>query len=145
MAGYTFLEKTEAQTERFEREFMYTPEDYEENIKYFNKITDLCADRGIQLEFFIVPACEYVSSELSDELRNIRRDTTVTNFNDYFDEIGLDLENDFFDKRHVNFKGATKFSDYLSEYIEDNYELSGKEHDADLWQRRIEKINEKLS
>lgn len=145
MAGYTYLEKAEPQTERFEREFLCTEEEYEDNIKYFNKIVDLCNKKGIELEFFTVPACEYVSFGLSDNLKYIRRDGIVTNFNDHFDEIGFDLEKDFFDKRHTNFTGAVKFSDYLSEYIEENYELPYNEHDRELWNERVEYINEKLS
>lgn len=145
MAGYTYLEKTEAQTERFEREFLCTDEEYEYNISWLDKIVKLCEKEGIELELFIVPACEYVSPGLTEKLREAAGEVRVTNFNDVFEEISLDLETDFFDKRHVNFKGAVKFSDYLAEYIEDNYELPDNGHDEDLWNRRVEHINEKLS
>lgn len=145
MAGYTYLGTSEVQEERCEREFLYTEDEYERNIEYFNKITDLCQEEGIKLEFFIVPACEYVSPELTEGLRSVRRDVTVTNFNDHFEDIGLDVRCDFYDKRHVNFAGAVKFTDYLSEYIEANYDLPSNEHDETLWKERVEHINEKLS
>ncbi len=145
MAGYTYLEKAETQEKRFEREFLCTEEEYEDNIEYMQKIIELCRDKGIELEFFIVPACEYVSPELTNGLRDAAGDTKVTNFNDHFDEMGFDFERDFFDTRHVNFTGAVKFSDYLSEYIENNFDLPQNGHDTELWQRRVEHINEKLS
>lgn len=145
MAGYTFLSKAEPQSERFEREFLCTDEEYEKNVSYIDKIKKLCDKEGIELELFIVPACEYVSPKLTEDLRQVAGSIKVTNFNDHFNEIGFDLETDFFDKRHVNFTGALKFSDYLSRYIEENYELKHNEHDEDLWKERVEHINEKIS
>ena len=140
MAGYTYLEKAEPQSERFEREFLCTEEEYEHNLSYLNMIKRLCDSKGIKLELFVVPACEYLSSELSEGLKETPGETRLVNFNDHFDEMDFDLETDFFDKRHVNFKGALKFSDYLSEYIEENYELPSNDHDTELWQERVEKI-----
>lgn len=145
LAGYTLLEKTTPQEERFEREFLYTEEEYEENIKYMHKIIDLCDDKNIQLDMFIVPACEYVSAELTQGLIEEAGDIKVTNFNDRFEELGLDLETDFYDKRHVNFKGAVKFTEYLSAYITENFDLPSCEHDRELWRKRVEYINGKLS
>lgn len=145
MAGYTYLERTEPQEKRFERKFYCTKGEYNDNLEYMQKIIELCEDEGVKLEFFIVPACEYVSPELTEGLRAVAGKVKVTNFNDHFDEIELELENDFFDKRHVNFKGAIKFSDHLSEHIEENYNLPSNEHDEALWKERVEHINEKLS
>ncbi len=145
MAGYTYLGTAEPQTERFEREFLCTDEEYKHNISYLDKIKKLCDKKGIELELFIVPACEYVSSELTAGLREAAGNTRVTNFNDDFEEMDFDLEKDFFDKRHVNINGAVKFSNYLSEYITQNYDLPSNEHDLELWQERVEHINGKLS
>lgn len=145
MAGYTYLGTAQAQSERYERKFLYDDEEYEENIAYMKKIIELCRDEGIKLEMFIVPACEYVSPELTAGLREAAGNVKIINFNDYFDEIGFDLESDFYDKRHVNFKGAVKFTDYLAEYIENSFDLPCNEHDEKLWKERVKYINEKLS
>ncbi|MBR6514973.1 MAG: hypothetical protein IKT46_09100 [Clostridia bacterium] len=145
MAGYTYLGTAQPQNKRYHRSFLYTEEEYERGIKYMNKIIDLCKDNDIELEFFIVPACEYVSPELTDKLREEAGEIKVTNFNDSFGELGLDFKTDFYDKRHVNFKGAVKFTDYLSEYITKNYELPSNSHDQELWKERVKHINEKLS
>lgn len=37
--------------------------------------------------------------------------------------MGLDWKNDFYDSRHVNIQGAEKFTDYLIEWMQENYEL----------------------
>ncbi len=145
MAGYTYLGTAEPQTERFEREFLCTEEEYEHNISYLDKIIKLCDKEGIELELFIVPACEYVSPELTADLREAAGAIKLTNFNDDFEEMDFDLDKDFFDKRHVNINGAVKFSEYLSEYITKNYDLPSNEHDLELWQERVEHINGKLS
>ncbi len=145
LAGYTYLGISQVQQKRYEREFLYTESEYERNIEYMQKIIELCNDRGITLEFFIVPACEYVSRDLTDGLRSVAGEVKITNFNDHFDELDLDTETDFYDKRHVNFVGAIKFSDYLSEYIEESFDLPTNDHDEELWNERVEYINEKLS
>ena len=37
------------------------------------------------------------------------------------EELGLDFETDFYNKRHVNAYGAEKVTEYLGEYLENNY------------------------
>ena len=144
-AGYTLLEKAEPQTERFEREFLCSEEDYKENTEYMHKIIKFCEDEDIELEMFIVPACEYVSEELTEKLTAEAGEVKVTNFNDHFEEMDFDLESDFFDTRHVNLKGAVKFSQYLAEYITQSFDLPSYGHDTELWEKRVEHINGKLS
>ncbi|MBC8530723.1 hypothetical protein [Gehongia tenuis] len=43
--------------------------------------------------------------------------------NDYYEEIGLDADMDLYDKNHVNIFGAIKYTDFVSKYIHDNFEL----------------------
>lgn len=142
MAGYTLLEKEMPQKKRYERQFLCDEEDYNRNIVYLHKITELCKEEDIELEFFIVPACEYVNEERTQKIRDERDDIKVTNFNDVFEELDLLLESDFYDARHVNINGAIKFTDYLADYITQSYELEKSSHDEALWQKRVEHINE---
>ena len=44
-------------------------------------------------------------------------DIPFWNFNTQYDEIGLDLNTDFYDKSHLNYRGAEKFSNYFAEKI----------------------------
>lgn len=43
---------------------------------------------------------------------------------DKYDEIGLNLKTDFYDKNHMNISGAKKVTRYMAAYISDNYKLS---------------------
>ena len=42
MAGYTYLGTAEPQTERFERDFLCTEEEYRQNLSYLNRTQKLC-------------------------------------------------------------------------------------------------------
>ena len=53
-------------------------------------------------------------SSLSQKENNI----DFINFNSMYDELGIDFKSDFIDEgKHLNFMGAHKVSDYLSDYI----------------------------
>ena len=39
------------------------------------------------------------------------------NYNEYYDEIGIDFEKDFNDGSHLNYWGSCKFTEYLGEYL----------------------------
>lgn len=45
------------------------------------------------------------------------------NMTEKLDEIGLELTEDFYDKNHTNISGAQKVTEYLADYIAQNYEL----------------------
>ena len=49
------------------------------------------------------------------------------NFNDHYEEIGVDFETDFYDYGgHANAFGAEKCSAFLGKYLHDNYEFTDK-------------------
>ncbi len=50
--------------------------------------------------------------------------------NEYYDEIGIDFSSDFADYgNHLNAVGASKVTDFLGNYLMDNYELEDKRGD----------------
>jgi len=61
-------------------------------------------------------------------------------FTDNIEEIGLDMLKDFTDETHVNHFGAEKFTDYLCEYLLENYELPTHEGLSD-WDKCVEIAN----
>lgn len=142
-AGYTptvgVLEALEA---RREWTFDSTGVKLSKNEKYLRKIEELCEKEGIQLVFFLAPACSNYSAENLEIIKNAVKDATFVDFNDEFDSIGFDMKTDFYDPLHLNIVGALKFSERLSEYITDNFDLSPKNHQSELWNRRVEAINE---
>ena len=57
--------------------------------------------------------------------------------------IGLDPLTDYYDRSHLNAQGAEKFTQYLSDYLENTLVLTPQAgHDNALWQRRIDYLNE---
>lgn len=140
-AGYTVLYESEVQTERSERVFEYTDDDIALQMEYLKKIKLLCDNEGIQLEMFIAPAASYVSEDDKQLIRDLPGEHTLTDFNDDFDKIGLDLERDFYDARHLNLYGATKFTSVFSEHILNNYSFDKTQDDTKLWQKRLQNLD----
>ena len=53
-------------------------------------------------------------------------------FKDYshsYDEIGIDITHDFYNKEHLNIFGAQKYTSYLGGYITENYDINTEHSD----------------
>lgn len=91
-----------------------------------NRLLDYCDDENLQVLFIV---CPYYISEADWKILNTCGDIIQSrgydyiNFNNYYDEIGLDFEVDFSDTNHVNYFGAIKYTEYLTNYIKENYEI----------------------
>lgn len=136
-AGYIFLSETEPQEKRTERDFVFDQEAFDFNLKYLQKIAALCREEGIALELFISPTCNYISPELMETITQVVEGMTLIDYNADFEDLGLDLQTDFYDHRHLNVTGAQKFSTHLAQHLQESYSLSGTGHDQSLWQSRI--------
>lgn len=145
LAGYAPYEIAKPQKQRYQRDVIADEEEYRKNLSYMQRMIELCDKEGIELRFFVAPVCEYFSEENIDTLRSEAGNIPFIDFNDHFEEMGLDISTDFYDARHVNLNGANKFSRYLAGYIADNCELTAREHDRKLWQERVEYIHELTS
>lgn len=75
------------------------------------------------------------------------------NANDYFKEIGLNVQSDFYDYNHVNLIGADKYTNFLAKYIHENYELQDHRSDPDYqswnecyaaWSAEMQIIRDKM-
>ena len=117
--------------------------------KYLRKIIELTRDKGSELVLVTIPYIE------SPEDRNTYDEATVIalqegiifiNYNQYFDSVGLDLEEDFFDSSHLNYWGSSKFSDYIGDFlmsfegVEDNRNVPGYES----WDKNAKLIKQEL-
>lgn len=49
--------------------------------------------------------------------------------NDYFDQMGLDFKTDFYHEGHVNIYGAEKYTDFLSHFIINQYNIPDRSDD----------------
>lgn len=56
----------------------------------------------------------------------------VVNFNteEMAEKLDLNWKQDFYNRKHVNYRGAEKYTKYLAKYIKDNYSLSDRRGDA---------------
>lgn len=66
---------------------------------------------------------EYAYSDAMKEYAE-NNDAVYINLFEHVDEIGLDVKADFQDKTHLYTSGANKVSDYLGEFLVENYDLT---------------------
>lgn len=140
LAGYTFLDHIEEIEEFTVREFDEDLENYARNVSYAQKIVEYCEENGITPVFFISPTTNRLSDEWAEKIKS---DLTALgadfiDFNDDFDEIGLDLSQDFYDYRHLNYHGAEKFSKYLAGVLAQFGITPAGNADENLWQERVQ-------
>lgn len=103
------------------------------SVNTINSLINYCDSEDAKVLFVTVPrgekskehvktlnaANEYISSKGYPTL----------NLNNAYDEIGLDLTQDYYSKPHTNIHGSIKFSNYISEYLIENYDLKDKRDD----------------
>lgn len=53
--------------------------------------------------------------------------------NDYYKEMKMDFNTDFYNAGHVNIFGADKYTDFLTQYIKKNYQLPDRRQDYQEW------------
>lgn len=144
LAGYTFLDQATPIEEFTVREFTEDPETYARNLDYAKRIVEFCREEKIRPVFFLSPLTNRLSLEWSEK---ICADLTAlgvefVDFNADFDEIGFDLSVDFYDRRHLNYRGAEKFTRYLSGRLSE-WGVSPSSHEnGSLWQERADRFAE---
>ena len=65
-------------------------------------------------------------------------------FDEYKDDIGLTFENDFLDCEHMNSFGAVKFTDFMTSYLIDKYNLTPREQtekNTKTWEESVTYYN----
>lgn len=81
---------------------------------------------GFEMLFVMPPYCETESDRM---LYNRAAEIIsgagfeLVDFNEYFTEIGLDVETDYYDPGHTNFLGAVKYTEYLIRWLKEHYDL----------------------
>lgn len=53
--------------------------------------------------------------------------------NDYYEEMGINFDTDFYNEAHVNIFGAEKYTDFLASYIKQNYNLPNRKEEYTDW------------
>ncbi len=121
--GYCMLTSTDASlTRRTDTSYIATPSS-DKNELWLKNIIKLCQEEGVRLMIVKTPLNENDGERgYFERVREIAKENNVefVYYNDYFDEIGLDISQDFFDRAHLNHKGADKFSRYFAQnYLSD--------------------------
>lgn len=106
---------------------------------YFEKILALAEEEGIPVLLINAPYImggedkmiyntleEYLSTQ--DTYHNV----AYVDYNELYDELGLDFNTDFADPEHMNTKGIVKFNTALGAYIKANYELEDRRGNPDF-------------
>jgi len=144
-AGFTFLKETVAQDEKRDRSLTnYTEAVYAANLETLKKIARLCEKEGAALILYSTPMYKPLNDEYYEMLK-----TDAVNIAEYIDfnaqkhDIGLDMENDFYDIFHLNFRGAVKFSEYIAPVIE-SYNIPKTRHDGKIWVLRAERLESRI-
>ena len=104
--------------------------------KYLRKIIELTKEKGSALVLITIPYIEASEDRVTyEEVTQIAAQEGIIfiNYNQYFESIGLNLEEDFNDGSHLNYWGSSKFSDYIGDFLmsfegmEDKRNLPGYE------------------
>ena len=94
---------------------------------YLDKIRLLCEEKGIKLVLVRAPLEYgwYPQWDKNVEKYAAQYGLTYLNFNNYSEEIGIDLTTDTYDEGvHLNLAGAEKLSVYFGKILKDNYGLT---------------------
>lgn len=119
-----------------------------DNQDYIQKIIQLTKKKNVPLVLFASP---YVVSE-EDQMRiNTvaeiagENDIPFINFNHLYQTIGIDFTSDFRDESHVNNAGAKKVTEYLAQYMIENYSLLDHRGDEKylLWDQNARYLHNK--
>ena len=93
-----------------------------------DKCDELVEQKGKQVFFVLSPFCcrqdqKKIFNTAIDMVRG--RGYTVLDFNtpEMYDELELDFSRDFYNSKHVNYRGAEKYTEYLADYIGSHYDL----------------------
>ena len=124
----------------------------DDNIKYLQKIVDLCKENNITLILSKSPTLyphwydEYDNTILEFASKN---NIPYYNFINEIDEIGLDFSQDTYDGgTHLNITGATKFTSYFAKRLKTEYNLISHATDkdvADEYKNKIERYYEEVN
>lgn len=149
LCGYTYLNTSvEIESNTTSENWKNSPDDgsVETGLKYFAKISEFCAAEGVKLYFYFTPTTRFAPEKAMEMLvaglSEIECET-VYDFSDMALDIGISYATDWYDAGHLNFRGAKKFTEFLSIVIVQlGLEPNGTEN-TELWNARVENIRKK--
>ena len=88
--------------------------------EYLRKVIECAKDNQIQLALIVIPyMITQEDKETYNQIMDIAEEYQImfVDYNDYYEEIGLDFSCDLNDESHLNYWGSSKVSRYIGEYL----------------------------
>lgn len=103
-------------------------------LKILNELLAYCQNEKLNVLFVVCPY--YITIEDQAKYNTIgdiikSYGFNFLNANEYYDEIGIDFTRDYYNKNHVNLYGAAKYTEFLENYILENYSMPDHRGDSD--------------
>lgn len=114
------------------------------NEEYIEKIIKLCKDNGIKLMLVKTPSnSTKEEKKYYNSVEKIAKENEIefVDYNLKYDEIGLNMTTDFFDKGHLNILGADKFTKY---FVQNTGYFLGKSRKDNEWETEYSKYNAEI-
>ncbi len=116
---------------------------------YLQKIIDYTKKHNIELFLIVTP---YITNDEDELVYNRVKEIAAMNGIDFnstnydYDEIGLDFSRDFYDRSHLNYRGAEKFTNYLGKELKSLFEIPDRrgQEGYESWDRDYENIQEMM-
>ena len=124
------------------------PEIYAEAL---TSLLDYCDEEKVKVLFVTVPRAEKDEERLSqiNQLNAMieERGYDTLYLMDQTDEMGMDITTDFYNRNHTNVHGSIKYTQYLSEYLIENYGFEDKRFDEAYksWDKGYKKYSKKIA
>lgn len=152
LKGYVLLEETFTEAKEPEA----CPDDElgvisKKSEYYLNKIIELSKKEKIPLLLVKTPSnAKADDRRIFNTVKNIAAQNGIKyiDYNAQYDEIGFEMDKDFYDKSHLNYKGAEKFTRYFAEDIISEYffdKIDDKNNTGDDWKKNLDKYYEYCS
>lgn len=96
--------------------------------EYLEKIIQLCKKENVELILTNMPICVNTDAwnavqKQYNYVKVVADENNIGYINFMHEDAGIDIGEDFYNYEHLNLKGALKISDYLADYIYENYNL----------------------
>ena len=111
----------------------------EEAIRILDEIVSICKEEDIDIIFLTIPWGE--NFKYGDAMKEFAAQNDCVYFNlfEYIEELGIDEDTDFKDIGHLNPEGAVKVTDFLGEYIINNYDVTDmRTIEGNIWEQNLQ-------
>ncbi len=115
--------------------------------KYLRKIISLTREKGTELMLIVAPYIETAEDRrVYNQIEEIAEKEGISfcDYNECYDEIGLDFQEDFNDDSHLNYWGSCKFTDYLGRLLDSRGEIPDRrgQEGYESWEENARLIRE---